>query len=122
MIEKCYSNIVACKILIAIIIEYVREKYDHRGIRTPNLLIRSQTPYPLFGLEVASTLNNLCFFCIRQNIYLELKVRGLRVDLELLTKNENILLVYPQIVAFILNQFTCNLCTYALLRVTFFSV
>ena len=37
------------------------EIYDHRGIRTPNLLIRSQTPYPL-GYAACWGLSHFCFF------------------------------------------------------------
>ena len=37
------------------------KSYDHRGIRTPNLLIRSQTPYPL-GYAACWGFSHL-FFC-----------------------------------------------------------
>ena len=37
------------------------QKFNHRGIRTPNLLIRSQTPYPL-GYAAWWGLYHFCFF------------------------------------------------------------
>ena len=39
----------------------LNKKIDHRGIRTPNLLIRSQTPYPL-GHAAICPVN--CFCCL----------------------------------------------------------
>ena len=37
----------------------LNKKIDHRGIRTPNLLIRSQTPYPL-GHAAMCPVNCIC--------------------------------------------------------------
>ena len=37
-----------------------QEKVDHRGIRTPNLLIRSQTPYPLGHASCQSIVSVIC--------------------------------------------------------------
>ena len=41
----------------------------------------------LCALKVDSTLKKGCLFWILQNLYLELKIRGHLVDLEILTKN-----------------------------------
>ena len=48
-----------------------QKKVDHRGIRTPNLLIRSQTPYPLGHAACVQEDVNLCciwFFSALHNI------------------------------------------------------
>ena len=38
------------------------KSYDHRGIRSPNVLIRSQTTYPL-GYAACWGFSHFCFFC-----------------------------------------------------------
>ena len=35
-----------CPVNVSVAFLCVKQNVDHRGIRTPNLLIRSQTPYP----------------------------------------------------------------------------
>ena len=86
-------------------ISYIRE-YDHRGVPNPISLLRSQKPYPLghAALKLYTFFSD--FFCSLKTLYLEIKVRGLRIDLEFLEEN---LKIHPQIVAlFLPNQFTCN--------------
>ena len=49
---NCICCLFSCQVLSLILTSFVRnflcvkQNVDHRGIRTPNLLIRSQTPYP----------------------------------------------------------------------------
>ena len=50
---NCICCLFSCQVLSLLLTSFVRnflcvkQNADHRGIRTPNLLIRSQTPYPL---------------------------------------------------------------------------
>ena len=50
---NCIYSLFSCQVLSLVMTRFLRtflcvkQKVDHRGIRTPNLLIRSQTPYPL---------------------------------------------------------------------------
>ena len=50
---NCICCLFSCQVLFLVMTRFLRtflcvkQKVDHRGIRTPNLLIRSQTPYPL---------------------------------------------------------------------------
>ena len=63
------------------------------------------------------------FFRILQNHILRAKkYRVICIDLEILATKPKCLQVEPQIVALILNQFTCNICTYAQMRLTLFSI
>ena len=76
----------------------------------------------LFGPEIGIALKKV-FFGFFEIMYMELKkFRDLCIDLEILAKKHKFLHVKPQIVALIPNQFTCNVCTYAQLRLTLFSV
>ena len=81
----CY--LFSCQVLSVVLTTFlssflfVKQKVDHRGIRTPTLLIRSQTPYPL-GHAVMCTVNCICYFfscqvlspflrsflCVKQNV------------------------------------------------------
>ena len=55
----------------------LQEKVDHRGLRTPNLLIRSQTPYPLCHAAMCP-VNCICclFSCLVLSLILTSFVRN----------------------------------------------
>ena len=88
---NCICYLFSCQVLSLVLTLFLRsflcvkQKVDLRGIRTPNLMIRSQTPYPL-GLAVMYPVNCICylfscqvlslvltlflrsFFCVKQKI------------------------------------------------------
>ena len=70
---NCICSLFSCQVLSLVLTSFVRnflcvkQNVDHRGIRTPNLLIRSQTPYP--SLILTSFLGN--FLCVKQNVATE---------------------------------------------------
>ena len=63
----CY--LFSCQVLSLVLTPFLRsflcvkQKVDDSGIRTPNLLIRSQTPYPL-GLAAMCPVNCICSVAI----------------------------------------------------------
>ena len=69
----CYSF--SCQVLSLVLTPFLRnflcvkQKLDHRGIRTPNLLIRSQTPYPL-GHAAMCSVNCICCLFSCQMLFL----------------------------------------------------
>ena len=88
---NCICYLFSCQVLSLVLTPFLRsflcvnQKVDHRGIRTPSLLIRSQTPYPL-GHAAMCSVNCICclfscqvlsliftsfvrtFFCVKQNV------------------------------------------------------
>ena len=62
---NCFCCLFSCQVLSLILTSFlknflcVKQNVDHRGIRTPNLLIRSQTPYPL-GHAAMCPVNCVC--------------------------------------------------------------
>ena len=62
---NCICCLFSCQVLFLVMTRFLRiflcvkQKVDHRGIRTPNLLIRSQTPYPL-GHAAMGTVSCIC--------------------------------------------------------------
>ena len=65
---NCICYMFSCQVLSLILTSFVRtflcvkQNVDHKGIRTPNLLIRSQTPYPL-GHAAMHPVNQLYVIC-----------------------------------------------------------
>ena len=62
----CICYLFSCQVLSLVLTSFVRsflcvkQKVDHRGIRTPNLLIWSQTPNPL-GHAAMYPVNCICY-------------------------------------------------------------
>ena len=62
---NCICYLFSCQVLSLVLTPFLRsflcvkQNVDHRGIRTPNLLIRSQTPYPL-GHAAMCLVNCIC--------------------------------------------------------------
>ena len=89
---NCICCLFSCQVLFLVMTRFLRsflcikQKVDHRGIRTPSLLIRSHTPYPL-GYAAMCTVNCICclfscqvlslvlatflrsFLCVKQKVY-----------------------------------------------------
>ena len=65
---SCICCLFSCQVLLLVMTRFLRtflcvkQKVDHRGIRTPNLLIRSQTPYPLAHAAMCTANCICCFF------------------------------------------------------------
>ena len=63
---NCICYLFSCQVLSIVLTPFRRiffcfkQKVDHKGSRTPNLLIRSQTPYPLVHLTMYS-VNCICY-------------------------------------------------------------
>ena len=63
---NCICFVFSCQMLCHVLTSFVRSficvkrKVDHTGIRTPNLLIRSQTPYHL-GHAAMYPVNCICY-------------------------------------------------------------
>ena len=82
---NCICYLFNCQVLSLILTSfvrtflYVKQNVDHRGIRTPNLLIRSQTPDPL-GHAVMHPVNCICCLFSCQVLYL-VRTRFLRTFL-----------------------------------------
>ena len=74
---NCICYLFSCQVLSLVLTSFVRtffcvkQKVDHRGMLTPNLLIRSETPYPL-GHAAMYPVNCICFVFSCQMLFLVL--------------------------------------------------
>ena len=65
---NCICCLFSCQVLFLVMTRFLRsflcvkQNVDHRGIRTPNLFIRSQTPYPLSHAAMCPVNCICCLF------------------------------------------------------------